>query len=60
MFSNVALPNKTPWEQSLLKRMMELSEKHPRYGYRRIVALEPIQGFEIFDVPHHSASDLTV
>ena len=26
---------KTPWERRLLKRMVELSDKYPRYGYRR-------------------------
>ncbi len=26
-------------QQRLLKRMKELSEEHPRYGYRRIAAL---------------------
>lgn len=38
---------KTLWEQSLVKRMIELSDKHPRYGYRRITALLRRDGFEI-------------
>jgi transposase InsO family protein len=38
---------KTPWEQSLLKRLMELSDKHPRYGYRRITALLRQEGWPV-------------
>jgi len=30
---------KTSWEEGILKRVIELSDKHPRYGYRRIAAL---------------------
>jgi putative transposase len=38
---------KTPWEQSLLKRMIALSDKHPRYGYRRIAALLRQEGWQV-------------
>ncbi len=34
-------------EQRLLKRMKELSEKHPRYGYRRIAALLRQEGWPV-------------
>ena len=29
------------------KEVLELSEKHPRYGYRRITALMRREGFEV-------------
>jgi putative transposase len=29
------------------KEVLELSEKHPRYGYRRIIALMRREGFEV-------------
>ena len=38
---------KTPWERRLLKRMIELSDKHPRYGYRRIAALLRQEGGQL-------------
>jgi transposase InsO family protein len=38
---------KTLWEQGLLKRMIELSDKHPRYGYRRIAALLRQEGWHV-------------
>ena len=38
---------KTPWEQRLLERMIELSDKHPRYGYRRIAALLRQEGWSV-------------
>jgi len=38
---------KTPLEQRLLKRMIELSDKHPRYGYRRIAALLRQEGWQV-------------
>jgi transposase InsO family protein len=38
---------KTPWEQRLLERMIELSDKHPRYGYRRIAALLRQEGWAV-------------
>jgi putative transposase len=38
---------KTLWEQRLLKRMIELSDKHPRYGYRRIAALLRQEGWHV-------------
>ena len=34
-------------EQGLLKRMKLLSEKHPRYGYRRIAALLRREGWNV-------------
>jgi hypothetical protein len=37
---------KTPWEKKLLKRLMELSDKHPRYEYRRIAVLLRRDGWE--------------
>jgi len=38
---------KTSWEQALLKRVIELSDKHPRYGYRRIAALLRQEGWHV-------------
>jgi transposase InsO family protein len=38
---------KTTWEQDLLKRVIELSDKHPRYGYRRITALLRQEGWHV-------------
>lgn len=37
----------TDREQQLLKRMRELSEKEPRYGYRRIAALLREEGWRV-------------
>ena len=37
----------TSQEQRLLKRLMELSEKHARYGYRRIAALLRQEGWPV-------------
>jgi len=37
----------TSQEQRLLKRMRELSEKHGRYGYRRIAALLRQEGWPV-------------
>lgn len=37
----------TAREQQLTKRMKELSEKHPRYGYRRIAALLRQEGWSV-------------
>lgn len=34
-------------EEQLLRRMKELSEKHPRYGYRRIAALLREEGWKV-------------
>lgn len=38
---------KTSWEQALLKRVIELSDNHPRYGYRRIAALLGQEGWHV-------------
>lgn len=35
------------FEQELVKRMNQLAERHPRYGYRRIRALLRSEGFEV-------------
>lgn len=35
------------FEQRLVKRMIELTEKYPRYGYRRIWTLLRSEGFEV-------------
>ena len=37
----------TSQEQRLLKRLRELSEKHGRYGYRRIAALLRQEGWPV-------------
>jgi putative transposase len=37
----------TAREESLLRRLKELSEKHPRYGYRRIAALLRREGWTV-------------
>ena len=34
-------------EKALVKRMKELSARHPRYGYRRVWALLRAEGFEV-------------
>ena len=38
---------KTPWEQDLLERVIELSDRHPRYGYRRIAAILRQEGWHV-------------
>lgn len=40
-------PASPEFEQRLIKRMNELAESHPRYGYRRIWALLRSAGFEV-------------
>lgn len=37
----------TPEEQRLVERLKALSEKHPRYGYRRIAALLSREGWSV-------------
>ena len=37
----------TPTQQRLAKRLRVLSEKHPRYGYRRIAALLRQEGWDV-------------
>src|ERR1022692_4027971 len=37
----------TPREEQLRKRLLELSAKHPRYGYRRIAALLREEGWQV-------------
>ena len=38
---------KSSWEQCLIKRVIELSEKHERYGYRRITAMLRQEGWNV-------------
>ena len=35
------------WKAAMRKEVVELSGKHPRYGYRRITALMRREGFEV-------------
>lgn len=37
----------TPAEEQLRKRLLELSDEHPRYGYRRIAALLRREGWRV-------------
>ena len=40
-------PQKRSGEEALVKRMLELSGKHPRYGYRRVWSLLRREGFKV-------------
>jgi putative transposase len=40
-------PQKRSGEEALVKRMRELSGKHPRYGYRRVWSLLEREGFRV-------------
>lgn len=40
-------PQRRSQEQALVQRMLELSGKHPRYGYRRIWSLLRREGFAV-------------
>jgi len=40
-------PRQRPAEESLVKRMLELSRRHPRYGYRRVWSLLRRDGFRV-------------
>jgi putative transposase len=40
-------PQKRSQEETLVKRMLELSGRHPRYGYRRIWSLLRREGFKV-------------
>jgi putative transposase len=40
-------PRQRPAEEALVKRMLELSRKYPRYGYRRVWSLLRRDGFKV-------------